>query len=201
MEIITWFGRIDQETEGLLSGEDADSMIEVLLGQPRSVPVMQPDLRRIALSHGYMANDNEYNSRLHDLALKLVRRQLLELTTAEQDLLQAMEALDDISQGVNLLDERLYEWSRLHSQEIVHGKDLAEGLCEDENMGTLAKAIQGLREARKVMENGSYHLCRGAGSKPFLPGGTGAGGKAHLQSREPAPPGRYAQQPGANHGC
>jgi len=23
--------------------------------------------------------------------------------------------------------------------------------------------------------------------KPFLPGGTGAGGKAHLQSREPAP--------------
>jgi nucleolar protein 56 len=99
-----------------------------------------------------MANDNEYNSRLRDVALKLVRRQLLELTTAEQDLLQAMEALDDMSQGVNMLDERLYEWSRLHRQEIVHGKDLAEGLCEDENMGTLAKAIQGLREARKIME-------------------------------------------------
>lgn len=127
-------------------------MIEELLGQTRDIPVLQPDLRRIALIHGTMANDNEYNSRLRDVALKLVRRQLLELTTAEQDLLQAMEALDDISQGVNLLDERLYEWSRLHSQEIVHGKDLAEGLCEDENMGTLAKAIQGLREARKIME-------------------------------------------------
>jgi nucleolar protein 56 len=152
MEIITWFGKIDQETGGLIGGEDAGSMIEVLLEQTQSVPVLQPDLRRIALIHGYMANDNEYNSRLHDLALKLVRRQLLELTTAEQDLLQAMEALDDISQGVNLLDERLYEWSRLHSQEIIHGKDLAEGLCEDENMGTLAKAIQDLREARKVME-------------------------------------------------
>ena len=156
MEIVTWFGKIDQETGGLLGGGDADSMIEVLLGQTRcvpAVPVLQPDLRRIALIHGTMANDNEYNSRLRDVALKLVRRQLLELTTAEQDLLQAMEALDDISQGVNLLDERLYEWSRLHSQEIVHGKDLAEGLCEDENMGTLAKAIQGLREARKIMEN------------------------------------------------
>ena len=152
MEIVTWFGKIDQETGDLLGGEDADSMIEVLLGQTRIVPVLQPDLRSIALIHGTMANDNEYNSRLRDVALKLVHRQLLELTTAEQDLLQAMEALDDISQGVNMLDERLYEWSRLHRQEIVHGKELAEGLCADENMGTLAKAIQGLREARKIME-------------------------------------------------
>jgi nucleolar protein 56 len=152
MEIVTWFGKVDQETGGLLGGGDADSMIEVLLGQNRSVPILQPDIRRIALIHGYLENDKEYDSRLRDVALKLVRRQLLELTTAEQDLLQAMEALDDISQGVNLLDERLYEWSRLHRQEIVHGKDLAEGLCEDENMGTLAKAIQGLREARKIME-------------------------------------------------
>jgi nucleolar protein 56 len=152
MEIVTWFGKIDQETGGLLGGGDADSMIEVLLGQTRIVPVLQPDLRRIALIHGTMANDDEYNSRLRDVALRLVHRQLLELTTAEQDLLQALEALDDISQGVNMLDERLYEWSRLHRQEIVHGKELAEGLCEDENMGTLAKAIQGLREARKIME-------------------------------------------------
>jgi len=152
MEIVTWFGKIDQETGGLLGGGDADSIIEVLLGQTRIVPVLQPDLRRIALIHGYLANDSEYNSRLRDVALKLVHRQLLELTTAEQDLLQAMEALDDMSQGVNLLDERLYEWYRLHRQEIVHGKELAEGLCEDENMGTLAKAIQGLREARKIME-------------------------------------------------
>ena len=51
----------------------------------------------------------------------------MEKTTAEQDLLLAMEALDDLSLAINLLDERLYEWSRLHSQEIVHGKDLAEG--------------------------------------------------------------------------
>jgi len=110
MEIVTWFGKIDQETWDILGGGDADSMIEVLLGQTRcfpAVPVLQPDLRRIALIHGTMANDNEYNSRLRDVALKLVHRQLLELTTAEQDLLQAMEALDDMSQGVNMLDERL----------------------------------------------------------------------------------------------
>ncbi len=120
--------------------------------QPPTGPALQPDLRSIALDCGYAANDSEYNSRLREVALRLVRRQLLELTTAEKDLLQAMEALDDISQAVNLLDERLYEWSRLHRQEIVHGKDLADGLCEDENMGILARAIQGLRESRKNLE-------------------------------------------------
>jgi nucleolar protein 56 len=84
--------------------------------------------------------------------LGLVRRSILAGSTVEQDLLQAMEALDNLSQAINLLDERLYEWSRLHSQEIVHGKDLAEGLKEDENMGTLARAILSLRESRKATE-------------------------------------------------
>jgi nucleolar protein 56 len=152
METVTWFGRIDQETGAFIAAGDIDTMIESLREQPRAGPALQPDLRSIALNCGYAANDSEYDSRLREVALRLVRRQLLDSTTAENDLLQAMEALDDISQAVNLLDERLYEWSRLHRQEIVHGKDLAEGLCEDEDMGTLARAIQGLRESRKTME-------------------------------------------------
>jgi nucleolar protein 56 len=152
MEIVTWFGRVDQETGSFLAAGDTDSIIETLREQTRVDPALQPDLRNIALVCGCVANDSEYNSRLREVALRLVRRQLLDLTTAEKDLLQAMEALDDISQAVNLLDERLYEWSRLHRQEIVHGKDLAEGLGEDEDMGTLARAIQGLRESRKTME-------------------------------------------------
>ena len=44
-----------------------------------------------------------------------------------------------MTQAINLLDERLYEWSRLHSQEIVHGKDLAEGLERDETWGSWQK--------------------------------------------------------------
>ncbi len=128
-------------------------MVESLLGRPvAACPVPQPDLRRLAITHGYVTDDREYNSRLREVALDLVRRQLAALTTAEQDLLQAMEALDDMSQAINLLDERLYEWSRLHRQEIVHGRDLAEGLSEDENMGPLARAIMSLRESRNSME-------------------------------------------------
>jgi len=65
----------------------------------------------------------------------------------------AMQALDGMSQAINLLDERLYEWSRLHRQEIVHGRSLAEGLKQDRNMGRLAGAIIDLRESRKSMED------------------------------------------------
>jgi len=115
-------------------------------------PLPQPDLRALAKASGFAADDAEYNRLIREAALSLVRRSILEGSSVEQDLLQAMEALDNLSQAINLLDERLYEWSRLHSQEIVHGKDLAEGLKEDENMGTLAKAILGLRESRKATE-------------------------------------------------
>jgi len=65
----------------------------------------------------------------------------------------AVQALDGMSQAINLLDERLYEWSRLHRQEIVHGRSLAEGLREDRNMGRLAEAIMDLRESRQAMED------------------------------------------------
>ena len=160
MEILTWFGRVDLQTGCLLTGsmlgaEEADGLIKPQQLQPEPVgafPLPQPDLRALAKACGFAADDGEYNRLLREAALGLVRRSILDGSTVEQDLLQAMEALDNLSQAINLLDERLYEWSRLHSQEIVHGKDLAEGLKEDENMGTLAKAILGLRESRKATE-------------------------------------------------
>ncbi|HUS76566.1 MAG TPA: ATP-binding protein [Methanothrix sp.] len=153
MEILTWFGKVDLLTGSLLAEKEASGILELLpLGAASAFPLPQPDLRALAKACGFAADDREYNERLREAALGLVRRSILAGTTAEQDLLQAMEALDNLSQAINLLDERLYEWSRLHSQEIVHGKDLAEGLREDENMGLLAKAILSLRESRAATE-------------------------------------------------
>ncbi|MDD4162907.1 MAG: ATP-binding protein, partial [Methanothrix sp.] len=162
MEILTWFGRVDLLTGSLLgpslepalAAEEAGGILKPQKEPDRSVPfpIPQPDLRALAKACGFAADDGEYNRLLREEALGLVRRSILAGTTAEQDMLQAMETLDNLSQAVNLLDERLYEWSRLHSQEIVHGKDLAEGLKDDENMGLLAKAILSLRESRKATE-------------------------------------------------
>ena len=147
MAIPTWFGRVDEKTGCILP-----ERVGVGGGCVPKPGEPQPDLRALALACGYAADDGEYNLRLHEAALSLVRRQIMEKTTSEQDLLFAMGALDDLSVAINLLDERLYEWSRLHSQEIVHGKDLAEGSKEDGNMGTLARAILGLRESRTALE-------------------------------------------------
>jgi nucleolar protein 56 len=160
MEILSWFGRVDLQTGRLLAGPlpnenelEERMMIEQYQQYPANeYPLPQPDLRALAKSSGFAADDEEYNKLLREKALGLVRRSILSGSSVEQDLLQAMEALDNFTQAINLLDERLYEWSRLHSQEIVHGKDLAQGLKEDENMGTLARAILSLRESREVTQ-------------------------------------------------
>lgn len=153
MEIASWFGRIDLEKGSILPLEDKERMIDALLERPLPAgPSVQPDLRHLALMHGFASDDMEYNARLREVALGLVCRQLGQLATAEQDLLQMVEAVDDISEAINLLDERLYEWHRLHHQRIIHGRDLAESLSEDRTMGSFARAILGLRDSRKSME-------------------------------------------------
>ena len=155
MQIITWFGKIDQETGSFLPAGDSNAMVESLLDLgtvPAPCPPSQPDLRALAKECGFVADDRDYNARLRETALALVHRRLSSLVTAEQDLLQEVEALDNLNQAINLLDERLYEWSRLRRQEIVHGKDLAQALSGDEATGILARTILNLRESRFSME-------------------------------------------------
>ena len=154
MEIITWFGRIDLESGKLL--RDDESKEEIIFPGPEergTYPLPQPDLRRMSLEAGVFSEDSQYNQNLREYAISLAKGKLEESAGAQQDLLMAVQALDGMSQAINLLDERLYEWSRLHRQEIVHGRSLAEGLREDRNMGRLAEAIMDLRESRQAMED------------------------------------------------
>lgn len=153
MEIITWFGRVDLESGDLLDvGVDGGIIKPPEPEEARAYPFPQPDLRALARAAGLFSDDKEYNRNLRERAISLVKARLLEASGAEADLLMAMQALDGLSQAINLLDERLYEWSRLHSQEIVHGKDLAEGLKSDERMGLLSGAIISLRDSRRALE-------------------------------------------------
>ncbi len=153
MEILTWFGRVDTDACIFVPAKDAEGIAAALQGREEVLSEEQPDLRALAKACGYVKDDQEYNARLRDAAISLVRRQLKAWATAEQDLLQAVDALDDLNQSVNLLDERLYEWSRLHRDEIVHGMDLASSLSQDKSMGELARAILSLRESRQRLED------------------------------------------------
>jgi nucleolar protein 56 len=153
MEILTWFGRVDTESCTITPAEDTEETAKSWLSPEAAQLENQPDLRALAKDCGCFLDDQEYNARLREAALMLVQRQLKAWATAEQDLLHAVEALDDLNQAVNLLDERLYEWSRLHRGEIVHGKDLASSLSQDKSMGELARAILNLRDSRQRMED------------------------------------------------
>ena len=155
MEILTWFGRVDTDSRSFFPTGGEEEMIDALLeagtsAGPCAFP--QEDLRSLAIACGFVRSDEDYDALLRAVALGLARKRLKALATAEQDLLQAVEALDDVTEAVNLLDERLYEWSRLHQDEKVHGRDLAEAFSEDEIMGELARMILGMRTSRAALE-------------------------------------------------
>jgi nucleolar protein 56 len=153
MEILTWFGKL----EGASSFIPLEGIDEAYAAIERSACAPdQPDLRSIAKASGFAKDDAEYNRLLRDFAINIVRKRLQSQATAEQDLLQQVEALDDLNKALNLLDERLYEWSRLHKDEVVHGRDLAMALKDDIVMGELARAILRLRESRQLLEDAVF---------------------------------------------
>lgn len=152
--MITWFGTLDSEGMLHLAG-DVVQMIDRLLdlsGREFVAAEIQPDLRNLALQSGIAKNDWEYNKLLRTVAIGLVRRKLQLLSDLEADLQQMIEALDDMNEVLNLLDERLYEWSRLHTEKVLHGEDLAEMLAGEEGIGDFAKMIIDLRDGRDSLE-------------------------------------------------
>ncbi len=164
MHVQAWFENVDPKSLARILSNSKDRKDEASWpapaqdadASPDQFPLairLQPDLRAIALASGLFNSDAEYNARLRETAIALVQSRLSAYATAEQDLLFAVQALDDMAQAINLLEERLYEWSRLHRQEIVHGRNLDEGLADDESMGTLAQATLNLRRSRKIQED------------------------------------------------
>ena len=149
MEIKAWFG--DFGSGGCVPAGSLEERIS-RMEKPTGAEV-QPDLRAKALECGVFGSDEDYNRALREAALALIRRKLKAVATAEEDMLQMVEALDDMNSAVNLLDERLYEWSRLYKEEVVHGKDLAQSLSEREGIGEFARTVLYLRSSRKRLED------------------------------------------------
>lgn len=164
MKITTWFGYVDPSTgEVSLAGGEEESggrlmriSEETIRSSIKAASTgevwaadLQPDLRNLALEGGLFAGDFEYNSALRSTALSLVKIQLRASAGAEADLLQTIEALDDLNEVINALEERLYEWSRLTDDRRLRGAALAEALAGEEgSMGELARSILALAETK-----------------------------------------------------
>lgn len=154
----TWFGTLDIESGVVASLEDQIQMVdelESILSEnliSLKAGQIQPDLRTLALEANLFKDDAHYDESLRDVALKLVRRKLRAEANAEAELLQTIETLDDLNEIVNRLDERLYEWSRLRTEERLRGQKLAEELQGEDLIGELAKVNLEMRKTRHLVE-------------------------------------------------
>jgi len=167
MKIITWFGYIDDESgEVSLAGGSEETAVRLMGISGESIPAsartaptaggpaVQPDLRRLALEAGLFPGDSDYNSALRSAALDLAKRKLRASAGAEADLLQTVEALDDLNEVINALEERLYEWSRLTDDRRLRGGPLAEALAEEGgSIGVFARSVLDLRAARESVQS------------------------------------------------
>jgi len=155
--IEAWYGTLDLDSGEIVPAGDASSMVDRLehctLEDWITAPSNQPDLRALALESGLFEDDAEYNRTLRDVAIKLVRRKLRAQADAEAELLQTIEALDDLNEVINRLDERIYEWSRLHTESRLRGLKLAESLEGEDLIGELARADLDLRRTRQLVQN------------------------------------------------
>jgi len=152
VEIITWFGRVDLDSGRLETEGGVEEMAKRLLQEDGSSVPPQTDLRALARALGFTGSDREYDRLLRETAISLARKKLEMLSNSEADALQMMAALDDLNSTVNLLDERLYEWSRLHSERRLRGEPLAVLLQDQEGIGVLARAVQSLRRSRDALQ-------------------------------------------------
>ncbi len=128
-----------------------EESIERLISPERPPAEPQIDIRGIAKELGLFRDDREYDQRLRDVAIELVKRQLENLRDPESDLLQLVEALDDLNVAINQIEERLYEWSLLYGMRS-RGEELATALLDRDGICIMARSFMDLIDARKKME-------------------------------------------------
>ena len=86
-------------------------------------------LRDIAMSSGFVLNDEEFNEFMSDFCLSLSRSHLKGSVTKDKILVQASNALEETIKMENIMKQRITEWFLLHYPECRE-KNLAEKIAE-----------------------------------------------------------------------
>jgi nucleolar protein 56 len=164
MQIRTWFGIFTLDKEKITNVELFQKDFDVLLERIFSEPLLQrgkiagEDLRDLALKYGFTKSREEYDIMLHELNIRLAKKQVESAVTPDRQIIAAVEAIDDIDETGNILAERLREWYMLNLGETdLKGKDLAiyiSGMKEpgSEPMQSLASSLLCLYESRISIE-------------------------------------------------
>lgn len=104
----------------------------------------EADIDKIIKAAGY--SREKYDALLHEVSLALARKKLAEVSQEkDREVMQAVEALDDLDEALNLLSERLREWCYLHSPETA---------AEDQK-----KFAELLRTGEGIVSDFAAHIC------------------------------------------
>ncbi len=147
MLVRTWFGIFTLEGERICDAKLFQKNIETILDRVVEGSLLLRgrvggmDLCELALRYGFVGSKEEYDSMLHELNIRLAKRQITQAAnTGDAHIIAAVEAIDDIDETSNILGERLKEWYILN----FNGTDLRG----DE----LARHVIGMKETANETE-------------------------------------------------
>jgi len=164
MQIRTWFGifTIDNDTIANveLFQKDIDAILDRVLSEPLLLrgKIAGSNLRELALKYNFASSHEEYDTMLHDLNIRLAKKQVGGAVTPDRQIIATVEAIDDIDETSNILAERLREWYLLNLGETnLKGKELAVHITgtkkqEADPLMSLASSILGLYDSRICIE-------------------------------------------------
>ncbi len=166
MRVKAWFGTFTLHENTIVSAKlfnkDIDAIVNNLVKEPLLLrgSVAGADLRDLALNYGFVSSNEEYDSLLHDINIKLVKKQMGRAVTPDRQIIAAVEAIDDIDNTGNRLSERLREWYMLNFDEInLKGNELARYIIEMKGslpelgiIQDIASTLLGLFKTRHCIE-------------------------------------------------
>lgn len=164
MQIRTWFGIFTLDKDRIagieLFQKDIEAILDRVLAEPLLLrgKIAGEDLRDLAVKYGFITSREEYDALLHELNIRLAKKQVENAVTPDRQIIAAVEAIDDIDETGNILAERLREWYMLNLGETnLKGRELAiyiAGMKEpgSEPMKSLASSLLGLYESRLSIE-------------------------------------------------
>lgn len=163
MQTRTWFGIFTLDGGGICGVElfqkDIEDIVNRLAGEPLLLRgrIGGIDIRDLAVEHGFVASHEEYDSLLHEINIRLVKKQIALSVTQDRQIIAAVEAIDDISSTANILAERLREWYLLFNETDLQGSELTRHIIENHEpdlggMRSLASAIAELYGTRSSIE-------------------------------------------------
>jgi len=167
MQIITWFGIFTVEdnimTKAEIFHKDLSSITKRLLSEPLLLrgTVAGTDLRDLAVKYGFVNSNNEYDSMLHELNIRLAKEQMALAVTPDRRIIAAVEAIDDLNETGNVLSERLREWYIMNFEDThLKGEELASSILRMENnyqadlkiMQSFSSSLLELYRTRKSIE-------------------------------------------------